>query len=255
MYNCVPRWLDVCGDVLIFAYFPSAPWLEGLSPEEVLSRTSAMNAEFYYNYVGSRYASPLVVHLLGDNDSLDSTAYNKIAAVINTMYADKWRRQWDTLTFEYDPISNYDMTEIMTDDETVTEYGKSNTRTDNLTNLRTPNTTETITPSNLTTTTNNSLYGFNSSAPVPSSGQTQTASGSTSTTRTGSETTTNTGTQTDAESGSDTSTRNYTLTRTGNIGVTTSQQMIESERNLWMWDYFYKVVFPDICRVITIPIY
>ena len=62
-------------------------------------------------------------------------------------------------------------------------------------------------------------------------------------------------THTDTGSGSDTDTRNYTLTRAGNIGVTTSQQMIESERNLWLWDFFHKVVFPDVDRILTISIY
>ncbi len=63
-----------------------------------------------------------------------------------------------------------------------------------------------------------------------------------------------TGTQTHAESGKDTDVRNYTLTRHGNIGVTTSQQMIESERNLWEF-YFTKTVYADIDRVLTIDYY
>lgn len=45
------------------------------------------------------------------------------------------------------------------------------------------------------------------------------------------------------------------LTRSGNIGVTTSQQMIESERQLWLWNFFYKVVFPDVDKVLTLAIY
>lgn len=65
----------------------------------------------------------------------------------------------------------------------------------------------------------------------------------------------NTGTVSDVDSGEDTHTRNYELKRSGNIGVTTSQQMIESERNLWKWEFFYEVVFPDIDRVLTLNIY
>ena len=44
------------------------------------------------------------------------------------------------------------------------------------------------------------------------------------------------------------------LTRSGNIGVTTSQQMIASERELWQWNYF-NVVFHDIDSVLCLPIY
>ena len=46
-----------------------------------------------------------------------------------------------------------------------------------------------------------------------------------------------------------------TLTRKGNIGVTTSQQMIQSQRDLLLWDYFYKVVFPDLDNFLTLQIY
>lgn len=44
------------------------------------------------------------------------------------------------------------------------------------------------------------------------------------------------------------------LTRKGNIGVTTSQQMIESERKLWFWSYFEKV-FADVDNILTLKIY
>lgn len=49
-------------------------------------------------------------------------------------------------------------------------------------------------------------------------------------------------------------TTDRTLTRKGNIGVTTSQQMIESERNLWFWSYFEKV-FSDVDNILTLKIY
>jgi hypothetical protein len=47
--------------------------------------------------------------------------------------------------------------------------------------------------------------------------------------------------------------------RAGNIGVTTTQQMIQQERELWIWNYFDQVftdldnelalAFHDSCRV------
>ena len=154
----------------------------------------------------------------------------------------------------------------------------------------THDTEETETP-NLTNSTDNKIFGFNSSIGVDSDSQTVRATGTTTNAKTGTvetvtdETEANTGTQTtqhtgtstnaktgtvqlthnttDSDTGtqntvsggSDTSTRNYTLQRSGNIGVTTAQQMLESERKLWLWDYFYDVVFPDLDRMLTIPIY
>ena len=45
------------------------------------------------------------------------------------------------------------------------------------------------------------------------------------------------------------------LTRSGNIGVTTTQQMLQSERDLWLWNYFRDVVFPDLDSVLVLGIY
>lgn len=44
------------------------------------------------------------------------------------------------------------------------------------------------------------------------------------------------------------------LTRSGNIGVTTSQQMIQSERDLWVWKFFEQV-FQDVDTVLSIDVY
>ena len=42
--------------------------------------------------------------------------------------------------------------------------------------------------------------------------------------------------------------------RHGNIGVTTNQQMLSAERDLWKW-YFYNYVFTDLDRFLTIGMY
>ena len=66
---------------------------------------------------------------------------------------------------------------------------------------------------------------------------------------------TDTTTETQAGTYEKKTTYNTTLTRSGNIGTMTSQQMIESERMLWVWNFFYKVVFPDVDKVLTLAIY
>ena len=42
--------------------------------------------------------------------------------------------------------------------------------------------------------------------------------------------------------------------RSGNIGVTTTQAMLKSERELWMWNFFDQV-YKDIDSVLALPIY
>ena len=67
-------------------------------------------------------------------------------------------------------------------------------------------------------------------------------------------------TETNSESGSDTNTKTTnmkeTLTNntTGNIGVMSTQQMINMEREVWDWSYFEEV-FKDIDKILTSGLY
>ena len=77
-----------------------------------------------------------------------------------------------------------------------------------------------------------------------------------------------TGTDTTDKTNTDTYNRSYTetgtdttagtssrkLTRTGNIGTNTFQNLLQQERNIWMYDFFEQV-FKDVDSVLTIPIY
>ena len=250
-------WLSGGGIFSTLQTFP-VPW-----KNENIS--GALDLEYHGNVSGDKIISPLV-EKIKTGDTLTETEKTLLATSILAVCGVNWGKQWETMSFKYDPIENYSMQEKMTDDKTVDEYGKTRTRTDNLQHTKTgteqdtPNLKDTTTP-NLTTTDENVVHGFNSTNAVPSDEQTKRATGTSETTRTGTDTRTynttdaDTGTQTDNDGGSDIRTRNYTLTRSGNIGVTTSQQMIESERALWMWNFFQNVVFPDIDRVLTLQIY
>lgn len=85
-------------------------------------------------------------------------------------------------------------------------------------------------------TLQNNINGFNSTDSVPSSDNTEGVNSST-------------------HSNETLSYNNRKMTRSGNIGVTTSQQMIQSERELWMYDFFKETVYKDIDRVLTLNIY
>lgn len=181
----------------------------------------SLDIEYYGNVSGNKIVSPLLDNIV-TGDTISSEEMAIICDIIIATCYQRWTKLFATFSLEYNPIENYSMVEEMTDDETVHEYGKVNTRTDTGSD-----------------TQEGSIYGFNSTNPSNADKQVMTLGE----------------THTDTGSGSDTDTRNYTLTRAGNIGVTTSQQMIESERNLWLWDFFHKVVFPDVDRILTISIY
>ena len=134
--------------------------------------------------------------------------------------------------------------------------------------------------SNENTTNNSSIYGFNSATGSNSDSQNsngQTTLNQTETRNTTDKVTHNT-TDTETRNTTDTLSHNTTDTETrdlanssigkqkttgnithethrhSNIGVTTNQQMLSAERELWMW-YFYKYVFTDLDNFLTINIY
>lgn len=206
-----PEWKTGGG---IFDYLSelSVPWSES---------AALLNYQYHGNHSGQKYAAPIFDGIVSGAE-ITTEEKETLANVIWQMYGKNWVKEYATLSAEYNPIENYSMTESMTNDKTVIDYGR----------------TATTTP-DLTTTSNTGVYGFNSADAAPSETVTQTS----------------TGTQSAISGGSDTTTHNYTLTRSGNIGVTTSQQMLESERQLWAWNFFESVVFPDIDRVLTLNIY
>ena len=272
----------------------AVPWAHAVN-------SALLDLDYVGNFSGRKIVSNLVESLLGEDEdaTLTPADLSMLCDIIVALYGTKWSKLWETMSFDYNPIENYSMVETMTNDATVTQYGKTRTRTDNLQHQRTDNLqhqrtdnlqhqrtdnlqhaktgTETETP-NTHTSEDKSVYGFNSVEAVPTDEreiantgtnqmtyntqdadtgtQTEADTGTQTDAHTGTQTDANTGTQTESDTGSDTSTRNYRLTRAGNIGVTTSQQMVESERELWrMWDFFRGVVYPDIDRVLTIEIY
>ena len=195
---------------------------------------------------------------------LDATKINLLATYLADVYYSNWERLYNTLSFEYNPISNYDMTET----ETVSDTGentKQQTTTDTATESRSD--TSESEASNNTTTSNNvngtqtgKKTGFNSGSFVDDTQQlnNQTESGATNNTSTAETSSSKTGSlnSTNTVNGTDTTSKNIEreLNRSGNIGVTTSQQMIESERNLYLWRFF-DVVFSDIDRILTLKVY
>lgn len=296
-----PEWLSGGGIFTALQSFP-VPWQSS-------NMALALDIDYHGGHSGRKYISPLVDAIMS-GETLTEEEKAMIATSAMAVYGVRWSKEYATLSAQYDPIQNYSMTEQLTDDTKVTEYGKTHTRTDNLehkktgtetqapnttetrtdnlshgktgTETQTPNTTETRTPA-LTRNVTNNVYGFNGSDPSPSDTQSETQGGNEQVTRTGSDTLTHnttetqtgtqqvqktgqdtlthnvtdtdTGTQTDRDTGEDTETRNYTLTREGNIGVTTSQQMLQSERDLWLWDFFREVVYPDIDRLLSLAVY
>ena len=212
------------------------PWHD----DPFLADYSVLDLE-YMARSGSKFCSPLVKMLLGEDGKLHDTSVEKISAVLVSKYHNNWKRLWDTMTAEYNPIHNYDMTEtrdLATTDDNVRDYNSTRTDTG----------TDTLTHGRVTDELD-SVYGFNS-------GDEARPTDTYRTEESGDDVQTKNLTATDVDHRVDDNegTEHETITRSGNIGVTTTQKMIEEERALWVWNYFEQV-FKDLDRELTLPIY
>ena len=214
----------------VFSPMANAPWAETMT---------GLNLDIAYldGHSGERYCSNFINHRLNDSGVLSSDNRTLIANILWAMFGIQWTRLWATMKpTDYNPLTNYQMTE----DETGSH---TDTRTPDLTRKHTG--TDKY-EGESTTNNQNNLWGFNSSTSIPSDMQDGTNT----------DNITNTSDLTDTETGTDTTAGNNTrkLTRTGNIGTNTFQNLLQQERNLWMYNFFERV-FKDVDSILTIPIY
>lgn len=214
----------------IFSYLNAleVPWKSDISGNQ-------LDIIYHGSRSGHKIIGSLIENYLENNTVSDDNKIT-IAQAIFSIYIKNWNALYKTLSLEYNPIENYSMTET----ENVQDSHKGTTESD-ATDTDT-NTETTI----VNDTANNQLWGFNSTDSVNSDKQVG------DTTRNMDGTRNATHKNTDTETKDITSDR--TLKRSGNIGVTTSQQMIESERQLWLWNFF-ESVFSDIDKILVLKIY
>lgn len=182
--------------------------------------------DYFIGYSADKYISPFVDKLYSKNDDLSALSV-KLANTIYRRFAVKWKKIYDALMTEYNPLENYSMLEERTPDLTTEETENVNSEV----------------TTNRETNASSKYKGFNASDPV------------TITTTDGSEDVTTSGASADNETHRVIeNTGTETLTRSGNIGVTTSQQMLESEFKVRQYD-FYKMIYNDIDSVLCLSIY
>lgn len=162
-------------------------------------------------------------------------------------YQINWKKLYDTTVLEYNPIENYDRVEDWTDtdDETSTS-ARDNTR--NTTNsVKSTSTNKIMNSVNVTDQNTAFNAGLADHAKQITDGDT-----------------TENGTITNTETGKDTENESVNGGRTGkhtrngrahgNIGVTTSQQMIQSERDLVVFN-LYDVIAESFIENFCLMIY
>ena len=253
----------------IFSNIGNLPWSS-------IMVGAQMDTLYFDTHSGERFGSRIIIKRVGDDGSLSTADRKTISTLVYARFRTQWSRLWATMDTTYEPLTNYQM------EETI-EGTESSTRTPDLTkgdtgtvqstgqDKRTPNITRkgtgTVKDDGTTSgNTQNNLWGFNSSTSIPSDMSDVTGTNENTTTRDLTEN--ETGTDTTDKTNTDTYNRSYTetgtdttagmssrkLTRKGNIGTNTFQNLLQQERNLWMYDFFEQI-FKDVDSVLTIPIY
>lgn len=182
-----------------------------------------------------------------DIENITAAQVQSLMTMLFMPYKDKWIKLFNNVFKQsYNPIWNVDGEESTV---RTYEYGKKNTETKDFTieHGRDSTDTETVTDN----ITDNDVYGFNSSSPVGASKSTN--NGERETVYSGADTDTHSGTDSFQESGVDT--ERITNTRGGNIGVTSTQNMLEQELALRKKFNYFAIVTKDIIRELTMNVY
>ena len=218
-----------------------------------------------FSYFASKYGERDFYKAYDSESEPSNTNAVKQASDYIALYGKSHKYEYDklvdTLSLEYNPIENYSMTEKGTDTRTPnltqTNTGKNtqensgtNSQKNTGTNTNTVNLDNSVTTGKTTFDKSDSF--INDTQTKNSGTNTDTTSiDETNTATLAGKTTTDT-TETMSTTGNEKTVHEFT--RSGNIGVTTSQQMIESERQLAMFsvvDLFVKA----IADIILIGVY
>mgnify|MGYP003511948821 FL=1 len=84
-----------------------------------------LDLTYYYNHSGNKIVSPLIDNMLGDTDTLTDDQKQTLADLVYGICNENWKRVWEALFADYNPIWNVDadITDTETRDLTGTEKG------------------------------------------------------------------------------------------------------------------------------------
>lgn len=242
-----PNWMEEGGGIFDYLTLPTP---------SLFVDDSDLNYDYYGNVSGAKLISPLVKAMLGDDSSLTTLAMTKLGQIITRKYKENWDRLWASYVIDYDPISPYkvDTSSTETHNLTIQDNGSRSVNGSETTQTAYGK-TDTITHGKITTTEHD-VYGFNSSDPTPSSVDTETESGTTGDVQGGTDqsNTVYSDGSTDANTRTDTGTIGTIGRKAGNLGLMTTQRLLEEERRVWLWN-FIKQVYKDVDEVLTIQYY
>lgn len=203
-------------------------------PWKDATESIVLDTEYFGNHSGGKFVAPVIMNLLGDEIELTEDDRVLLARIIWAKFGEPWKHLWETNVVAYNPIHNYNMTDrrelARGESEAKVGHGSS---VDTTTHGR-----KTETQDNVAGLNNTDKKGKLADVTVSQESGTTGVSGindrNDDTVRASNEV--------------------ETTIRSGNIGVTTTQQMILADREVWMWNFFDQV-YKDIDSVLSLPFY
>lgn len=203
------------------------PWADSVD-------STVLDIEYFGNRSGGKFVAPVIMNILEDEAELSEVDRKLLARIIWTKFGEPWSHLWATNVIAYNPIHNYNMMDrremakgeseakVATDNSVdTTTHGRKNEVQENVAGLNNTNNKGKLADVSIS----------QESGTTEVAGQRDTKD---DTVRASNEV--------------------ETTTRSGNIGVTTTQQMLTAEREVWMWNFFDQV-YKDIDSVLSLPFY
>ena len=219
-----------------------------------------MGIAYVLRHSGKKIAAETLREFCDSDGHITTEGKQTIGAIITTMFKENWDRIYEALITEYNPLENYNMVESGQDIDKM-EYGQETYQHQHGARSGSDiigSQSGTNTQGAQNNTSEDEVSAFNSSSYQDSNKNTSnlgSRSDSWSSTNRSDSHTESAYTDTDTRTAQDDkTTRDHALTRTGNIGVTTSQQMLESEFNVRAYRFF-EHIFEDIDSVIALRVY
>ena len=222
---------------------------------------SMLDIEYFFNESGQKLISPLLNHKLVNGKMPTTSSWTYFWQLAIARFKLKWDKDWESLSAEYNPIENYSMVE-------EEELPKKTTETKHFEdyNITTSENTDKDIhqEENADIDTTQDVYGFNSpsSVPIGSTNESKDKTKNYVDTNESGLAENNYITEAHSKDGDDNKeitteewNKKRTLTRKGNIGVTTSQQMIDSTIKLYQFNFIRDVVYRDLDDLLTLGIY
>lgn len=194
-----------------------------------------LDLDYFGNHSGCKFVAPIIMNII-DQESLELIDSDRVllATIIWTKFKEQWSRLWETNIVAYNPIHNYNMTD--TRDLSKGESDSKISKTDSV------DTTE----HGKTSEGTSFVYGLNNDDAngKPSDRSKSEEGGETSVTVD----------STYSDDSVKAASEHEETSRSGNIGVTTTQNMLTQEREVWMWNFFEQI-YKDIDSVLSLSVY